>query len=210
MNWSDIIVCGGEIIMNKYITGSIIKKLREQNGMTQEELADYLCVSNKAVSKWETGKGYPDVTLIEPLAKALRISVIELLSGEDVCNTNLSLNVRKTKFFVCPICGNVITAIGEAVISCCGVTLSPLEVEEMDERHGVSIEVSEDEYYVVIDHEMSKEHYISFVAAVKDSSIELTKLYPESRAEARFKISRTKQIFYYCNRHGLYCCMAKK
>ena len=196
--------------MNQYITGSLIKKLRETNKMTQSDLANALGVSDKAVSKWETGKGYPDITLVEPLAQALHISVIELLSGEDVCNTNLSLNMRKIRFFVCPICGNVVTAIGETVVSCCGVTLSPLDVEEMDESHSVSIELSEDEYYMTVNHEMSKEHYISFIAAVKDNSIELTKLYPESLAEARFKMSRTKQIFYYCNKHGLYHCMVKK
>ena len=190
--------------MNQYITGSIIKKVRESNQMTQTELATILGVSDKAISKWETGKGYPDITLIEPLAKALRISVIELISGKDVCNTNLSLNMRKIKFFVCPICGNVITAIGEAVVSCCGVTLSPIEAEEPDEMHSINIEKSEDEYYVTINHEMTKDHYISFVASAKDNSIELTKLYPESPAEARFKISRTRTIYYYCNKHGLF------
>ena len=191
-------------MMNQYITGSLIKKLREANKMTQLDLANTLGVSDKAVSKWETGKGYPDITLVEPLAHALHISVIELLSGEDVCNTNLSLNMRKIRFFVCPICGNVITAIGETVVSCCGVTLTPLEAEEPDAEHALSVEFSEDEFYVTIEHDMSKYHYISFIAAVKDNSIELTKLYPESLAEVRFKTSRTKDVYYYCNRHGLF------
>ncbi len=182
----------------------MIKRLREASGMTQGELAEQLGVSDKAVSKWETGKGYPDIALVEPLAQALHISVIELISGENISNTNLSLNMRKVKFFVCPICGNVITAIGEAVVSCCGVTLSPLEAEEPDDHHAINIDRSEDEYYVTVNHDMTKEHYISFIAAVKDNSIELTKLYPESLAEARFKTSRTKQIYYYCNKHGLF------
>ena len=74
--------------MDKYVTGAVIRKLREDKKMTQEELAGKLFVSSKAVSKWETGQGFPDVSLIEPLAKALGISVIELLSGEDIRNIN--------------------------------------------------------------------------------------------------------------------------
>ena len=190
--------------MNQFITGSTIKRVRESNHITQTELAEMLGVSDKTISKWETGKGYPDITLIEPLAQALNISVIELLSGKDVTNTNLSLNMRKIHFFVCPICGNVITAIGETVVCCCGVVLSPLEAEASDEMHSINIEQSEDEYYVTVDHEMSKEHYISFIASVKDNSIELTKLYPESPAEVRFKTSRSRSIYYYCNKHGLF------
>ena len=54
--------------MDNYVTGSLIKKLREGKRMTQEELADKVCVSAKAVSKWETGRGFPDIGLIESLA----------------------------------------------------------------------------------------------------------------------------------------------
>lgn len=190
--------------MNQYITGAMIKKLRESKNITQAELAERIGVTDKAVSKWETGKGYPDITLIESLAQSLGISVIELLSGSDVPNTNRSHNVRRMKFYVCPICGNVITSIGETVVSCCGVTLPALEAEDADQMHALSVEKSEDEYYVTVNHDMSKTHYISFIAAVKDNSVELTKLYPESTAEARFKVSRTKEIYYMCNRHGLF------
>ena len=194
----------GDDIMNQYVTGAIIKKLREERKMTQLELAEKLCISDKTVSKWETGKGYPDITLIEPLANALGISVIELLSGNDVINSNRSSNMRKIKFYVCPICGNVIYGMGEAVISCCGIVLPPLEAEKPDDDHKLRIEQVEDEYYVTIDHEMSKNHYISFIVAIKDNAYELVKLYPEGNAEARFKISRITKFCYYCNKHGLY------
>ena len=190
--------------MNQYVTGAMIKKLREEKRITQAELAEKLHISDKTVSKWETGKGYPDISLVEPLAQSLGISIIELLSGSDVSNTNRALNMRKLKFYVCPICGNVITAAGEAVVSCCGVTMPALEAEEPDDKCTLTIERSEDEYYVTSNHEMSKSHYISFMAAVKDNSFELIKLYPESPAEARFKMSRTRYIYYYCNRHGLF------
>ena len=161
-------------------------------------------VSGKAVSKWETGQGFPDISLLEPLAKALDISVIELLSGEDIRNTNRSFKMARGKFYVCPVCGNVIIATGETVVSCCGITLPPLEAEPADEEHAISKEIAEDEYFVSIDHPMTKEHYISFLAAVSDFGVQLVKLYPEGNAEARFKIDRVKTLYAYCNRHGLF------
>ncbi|MDY2720818.1 MAG: helix-turn-helix transcriptional regulator [Candidatus Faecousia sp.] len=74
--------------MNTYITGSTVKRLWEAKGMTQSALANRIGVSSKAVSKWETAKGLPDITLIEPLAQALGVSVLELMSGQQVCNQN--------------------------------------------------------------------------------------------------------------------------
>ena len=190
--------------MDRYVTGAVIRKLREKKKITQEELADMIHVSGKAVSKWETGQGFPDISLLEPLAKALDISVIELLSGEDIRNTNRSFNMARGKFYVCPVCGNVIIATGETVVSCCGITLPPLEAEPADEEHAIRKEVAEDEYYVSVGHPMTKEHYISFLAAVSDFGVQLVKLYPEGNAEARFKINRVKTLYAYCNRHGLF------
>lgn len=192
--------------MNQYVTGNMIKLCREAKKLTQAELACTLGVSDKAVSKWETGRSYPDITLIEPLAKALGVSAIELLSGESVTNRNMSFNMKKTKVYVCPICGNVIFAAGEAVISCCGIVLPPLEAETPGEKcpFPLKVETVEDEYYVSIDHPMEKSHFISFMAAVADNRVELVKLYPEGGAEARFKIRQTDFIYYYCNKHGLY------
>ena len=190
--------------MDRYVTGAVIRKLREKKKITQEDLADMIHVSGKAVSKWETGQGFPDISLLEPLAKALDISVIELLSGEDIRNTNRSFKMTRGKFYVCPVCGNVIFATGETVVSCCGITLPPLEAEPADEEHAIRKEVAEDEYYVSVGHPMTKEHYISFLAAVSDFGVQLVKLYPEGNAEARFKIDRVKTLYAYCNRHGLF------
>ena len=190
--------------MDNYITGTLIKKLRESRKMTQEELADKVCVSSKAVSKWETGRGFPDIGLIESLAKALDISVIELLSGIDIRNRNRSADMKKCKFYVCPVCGNAIQATGEAVITCCGITLPPLEAEIPDPDHTISLEVVEDEYYVTVDHPMTKTHYISFLAAVSDQTVQFTKLYPEGDAATRFKINRVERIYAYCNHHGMF------
>lgn len=190
--------------MDRYITGAAIRRLREKKNMTQEELAGKLFVSSKAVSKWETGQGFPDISLIESLAGALDISVIELLSGEDIRNSNRSSNILKSRFYVCPVCGNVIRSVGDAVISCCGITLPALEPEENDDMHKITIEDIEDEYFVSLDHPMTKDHYISFLAAVSDMGVQFVKLYPEGSAGTRFRKSGIRYIYACCNRHGLF------
>ena len=190
--------------MNQYVTGAMIKRLRENKNITQQQLAEKLNVTDKAVSKWETNHGYPDISLVEPLADALGVSIIELFSGESIVNTNKSFNMLRMKFYVCPICGNIICSTGETVVSCCGIVLPVLDAEPADEAHHLNVEKIEDEYYVTVPHEMSKKHYISFIAAVKDDGCEVRKLYAEGNAEARFKISRTKYLLYYCNVHGLF------
>lgn len=196
--------------MNQYVTGNMIKKIRESRHLTQLELAEMLQVSDKTISKWETGKGYPDISLIEPLARALQISVIELLSGEHIINGNRHFNMLRQKWYVCPICGNIITSTGDAVMSCCGLQLPALEAEEADEDHVLTVNKDEDEFYVSIEHPMTKTHYISFVAAVSDDGWQMTKLYPEGQAEARFKAKRVRMIYFYCNKHGLFVKRVKK
>lgn len=189
--------------MNTYITGSVIKLLREARHMTQSELADRIGVSSKAVSKWETAKGLPDISLIEPLANALGVSVIELMSGDHIINQNISCNMLRSKIYVCPICGNVIHTTGDAVISCCGVTLPALEAEEVDCEHEICIETVEDEHFLTMDHPMTKEHFISFLACVSTDRFQLVKFYPESNAETRIKLPRRGILYLYCNKHGL-------
>ena len=190
--------------MNTYVTGTTIRSLREDRRMTQAELAEKLGVSSKTVSKWETAKGLPDITLLQPLAQALGISVIELMNGEHITNRNVSGNLRRCKFYVCPICGNIIHSTGSAVVSCCGVTLPPLEAEEADDDHAVTIEQVEDEHFITVRHPMTKEHFISFVAYVTCDRVQLVKLYPEGEAQTRLQMRGIGTLYYYCNRHGLY------
>lgn len=190
--------------MDHYVTGAAIKALREKQRLTQAELAVRLCVSDKAVSKWENGRGFPDITLLEPLAAALRVSVPELLSGKTIVNTNRASNMLRSTIHVCPVCGNVIRAMGDALISCCGITLPALEAEAPDVAHAVRIEKSEGEYYVASAHEMSKEHALTFFAYVTLGRFETQTLYPESGAEARFFIRGGGWLYFYCNRHGLF------
>lgn len=189
--------------MNTYITSTTIKTLREKKGITQAQLADLLGVSSKAISKWETAKGFPDITLIEPLAKALSVSVMELLSGDMVVNQNISANMLRSKFYVCPICGNVVSAVGNTVVSCCGITLPPLEAEEPDLQHQITIEKVEDEQFVTVQHDMTKTHFISFIAYVTTDKVQFVKLYPESNAETRLNFRGRGYLYIYCNKHGL-------
>ena len=189
--------------MNTYITGQTIKRLREVRNLTQEALADKIGVSSKAVSKWETSKGLPDLTLIGPLSQALGVSVMELMSGETVRNKNISSNILFSKFYVCPVCGNVIHTTGEAVISCCGITLPALEAEDTDDMHTVTIEPVEDEKFITVHHDMTKSHYISFIAYVTSDKVHFVKLYPEGNAETRMQFRGRGYLYIYCNRHGL-------
>ena len=189
--------------MDNYITGAAIKSLREALGMTQSTLAERIGVSDKAVSKWETGRGLPDITLIEPLARALHVSVPELMSGEQIKNRNRSSNMLRAKFYVCPVCGNVIHSAGEAAISCCGIALPALEAEPADDCHLADIFAVEDEQFITVRHPMTKEHYLSFLAYVTTDRAEIVRLYPEGGCETRFRPRGEGVLYLYCNRHGL-------
>ena len=190
--------------MNQYVTGAVIKELREKRNMTQAEFAKRLSVSDKTVSKWETAKGYPDISLLEPIASVLGVSVTELISGNTVSNANVSANMLRSLIYVCPVCGNILHSMGESVIQCHGILLTPYKAEETDENHMIFIERVEDEYYVRIEHDMTKQHYITFVAALSADKLQMIKLYPEGNAEARFKINGVRKILFYCNRDGLF------
>lgn len=187
-----------------YVTGNTIKKLREKRGLTQKELAESINVSDKAVSKWETNRGLPDISIIEDLSKALGVSVTELLTGDLKTNENVSGNMKKVQFYICPVCGNILTAIGEGNFSCCGVTLLKQEAEAVDEHHLVTVETIDNEYSITMQHPMSKEHYVSFIAYVTSGTVEIVKLYPEQEVFVRFRKKGHGILYAYCNRHGLY------
>ena len=190
--------------MNTYVTSAAIKALREKQNLTQAELAMRIGVSSKTISKWETAKGLPDISLLQPLAQALNISVIELMNGQPIVNRNTSANMLRSKFYVCPLCGNVLCSTGNSLISCCGITLPPLEAEEPDENHAVCIENVEDEHFISIPHPMAKGHYISFVAFITTDRVQLVKLYPEGNAQTRLQLRGFGFLYWYCNHHGLF------
>ena len=190
--------------MNTYVTGSTIRQLREGRAMTQTDLAEQIGVSSKTISKWETGKGLPDISLLQPLAQALGISLIELMNGEHIINRNVSANMLRCKFYVCPVCGNVIHCFGNTVVSCCGITLPALEAEDVDEAHNLTIENVEDEHFITVHHPMTKGHYISFIAHITSDKLQMVKLYPEGNPETRLQLRGRGYLYYYCNQHGLF------
>ena len=190
--------------MDRYVTGALIKSLREESGMTQQQLAVRIDVGDKAVSRWECGRGYPDITLLEPLARALGVSVAELVAGSDVRNANRSSNMLRARLYVCPVCGNVLQATGEAMVSCCGITLPALEADPAEGEHEVRAACVEDELYVSAEHPMGKLHCLSFLVAVSPDRVQLVKLYPEGPAAARFRLAGVRRVYAYCNRHGLF------
>lgn len=193
--------------MNNYVSASTIKTLREKKKITQSQLGEIIGVSDKTISKWETARGLPDITMLEPLAKALGISVMELLTGNCVSNCNKSSNMLRSSLYVCPVCGNIVRTAGQAAISCCGVNLPVLEAESCDNEHEICFERIETDIYVTLDHSMSKEHYISFLAYVTTDRFEVIKLYPEGEAHGRFALRGLNGhgiLYAYCNRHGLF------
>ena len=187
-----------------YVTGKTIKELREKRKITQRELSEKIGVSDKTVSKWETEKGFPDIGIIEELAKALGVSIAELLTGDLRENGNQSANMRKMCFYVCPICGNIITSVGHGTFSCCGITLPEAEAEKSDGDHSVCVETVDHEHSITISHPMEKGHFISFIAYVTSDALDLVKLYPEQGKSVRFRKKGHGVIYAYCKRHGMF------
>ena len=185
-------------------SGKFLCGLRKAKGLTQKQVADRLGVVPKTVSKWETGHGFPDVSTVSALADILGVSERTLLSGSLATNQEEAGNMKRTKFYVCPVCGGYMQGVGEGNVVCCGKQLEPLAAKAADEAHALKISEAEDEYYIEIPHEMTKEHYISFIAYVRFDRVLTVKLYPEQDCAIRFPKMYGGRFFYYCNRHGLF------
>lgn len=190
--------------MDSQKIGSLILKLRKEKGLTQRQLANQMNISDKAISKWERGLGCPDISLLNQLSSIFNINIEKILSGSLDPNEIDGGNMKRIKIFVCPDCGNIMTSTGESEISCCGRKLSALVPQKSDEAHKLNVETVENDYYVTFSHDMSKEHYINFIAYVGYDRMMLIKLYPEQGSEVRFpKIPRGK-LYFGCNKHGLW------
>ena len=112
--------------------------------------------------------------------------------------------MKKKHFYVCPVCGNIITSVGQGSFSCCGITLPEQECENCDEDHMINLETVDQEYLVTLNHPMTKRHYISFVAYVTSAGAEIVKLYPEQDISIRFRKKGHGLLYGYCNRHGMF------
>jgi len=191
--------------------GLLLFRLRKEKGMTQKQLADQMNISDKTISKWERGLGYPDISFLGVLSDIFQVDVDKLLSGDLEPKAAETGNLKRIKFFVCPDCGNIIYNTGDADISCCGRKLSRLVAKPADGVHTAVVEEADVEYYITFPHEMSKAHFISFVAYVTYDKVLLLKLYPEQAAAVRLpkilggRLSKHgSDLYYYCNQHGLW------
>lgn len=184
--------------------GELILSLRKEKKMTQRQLADALNISDKTISKWERGLGCPDVSLLRELSEVLGVNIEKILLGNLKANDLDGGNMKRIKFYVCPNCYNTMTATGEAEISCCGRKLVPLIPNPVNGSHSPNIEEVENDLYITFDHEMSKEHYLSFAAYVTYDRVLLIKLYPEQSCEVRFPKMRSGKLYFACNQHGLW------
>lgn len=185
-------------------TGNLIAELRREKGLTQRALAGKMGICAQTVSKWETGHGFPDVSLVSRLSEVFGVDISKLLEGEMPKIRPEVGNVKRTRFYVCEKCGNLLTSMGNAEVLCCGRRLLPLSAKEADAEHTLNIEKIEDDYYITFEHPMTKEHYISFVAYVRFDRVLTVKLYPEQGGELRFPQMRGGKMCYYCNEHGLF------
>lgn len=183
--------------------GRLLYNLRKEKGMTQKEVANKMNISDKAISKWERGLGCPDISLLSDLSNIFGVNIEKILEGELSINDTDGGNMKRIKFYVCSNCGNIINTTGLGEISCCGRKLNPLKAIEIDDKHSMKIEQIENDYFITINHEMTKEHYISFVAYVIFDRVHLVKLYPEQNAELRIPIMQRGDLYIYCNKHGL-------
>ena len=199
-----ILVERGRNNMDNKKVGQLIRELRKERYMTQAQLAEQLHVSDKTVSKWETGKGGPELSLLTEISKIFEIDLQNLLAGELNQNQLRSINMRKVKLYICPNCGNVVTATSEAAVSCCGRKLKEAAPTKASQDEKLMVELVENDFFVTSQHEMTKEHYISFVALLTADAIIMRKQYPEWDLSVRIPRIAHGRLLWYCSRHGLF------
>lgn len=187
--------------------GQLILQLRTEKGLTQRQVAEKLNISNKTVSKWECGLGCPDVTLWDELSTVLGADILRLLQGELKPNRPDVGKINEVRFYVCPICGNILISTGDATISCCGRKLHPLKPAPCSLEHRVKVEEMDINHVLTVEHDMTKDHYIAFVAYVHIDNMLLYRLYAEQTPVLHLPIMRSGGILYlYCVKHGLQKC----
>lgn len=191
-------------LMDCVKVGNLISKFRKEKGLTQKELADKLGIQSKTVSKWECGWGCPDASYWVQLSDILGVDISNMLEGQIVSNKPDNGNIEKTKFYVCPDCGNIIFTTSSVSVFCCGRKLESLEAGDF-EKPEINVSLCDTDYYITFEHPMEKEHYISFAAYVKSDKVLFNRLYPEQSAEIRIPASlgRGGSLYLCCSRHGL-------
>ncbi len=200
--------------MNNEKIGSLIFTLRTEKGMTQKQLADVLAISDKTVSKWERGAGCPDISLLRSLCDYFGVDMEKMLDGELAENDFTGGNMKKSKFYICPVCGNVTVTTGEASIRCCGRKLESLEPIRLGKKQAadkdaeaelpepLQVEKIEDDWYLTSTHPMGKDNYISFVAFLTGDRLQLVKQYPEWNLQVRIPARGHGMLLWYSTGDG--------
>lgn len=183
--------------------GKLISRLRKEKKLTQKNIADALGIQSKTVSKWECGLGCPDLSLWSDLSAILGVDMKQMMEGEIISNKPDSGNIEKVRFYVCPSCGNILVSTGSASIFCCGRQLEYLLPSDPSTAPKITVEEMDTDYYVTLEHPMTKEHYISFVAAVKSDRVFLNRLYPEQSPACRIPVTIGGKLYVYSTKHGL-------
>ena len=113
--------------------------------------------------------------------------------------------MKKLKIYLCPDCGNIVTAAAEGEFHCCGRKLEPLTPRPADEAHAASVQPVEEDLYVTFSHPMEKGHFIRFALWLGIDRMLLVRLYPEQGGEFRIpNLCGGGKLYLCCSRDGLY------
>lgn len=189
--------------MENHKVGNIIRILRQEQQLTQKELADTLHISDKTVSKWERGLGCPDISLLATLAERFSIDIQKLLSGDIAPNDKVGGNMKNSTYYICPSCHNISFCTGNAEVSCCGKKLLAQKPRKAENTEQLSVEHIEDDWYITSQHPMTKSSYISFAAFVTGDRIHFIKQYPEWDFSIRLPRRGHGQFIWYSTEQGL-------
>lgn len=184
--------------------GELLSRLRKERGMTQKQAAEVLQVSDRTISKWERGAGLPDVSMLQGISVLYGVDIEKILEGNLEEKGAETGNMKRMQFTRCNHCGNIFWSTGGGEVSCCGRKLTPLKAREMDEGHEIKVEEIDNEYFITFDHEMKKEHYITFAALVSWDRATVVRLYPEQSGEVRMPRQRRGDLYLCCSAHGLF------
>jgi DNA-binding XRE family transcriptional regulator len=148
--------------------------LMEATGYTQEEAVSFMGAILPTLKRW---------------------------SGVE--NRNVAANLRRSAFYVCPDCGNVVWSAGEVAVSCCGNALDPFAATKNDGTLCATVEVDGGCQRVFVEHPMAKGDHLLFIAAVGDDLVRIKRLYPEQEARAEFWLQGPCRVYADGNRCGL-------
>lgn len=184
--------------------GELIYRLRKEKELTQKQLADQLNLSDRTISKWERGHGCPDVSLLPRLSAVFGVNIENILGGDLLSNEFIGGNMKKSNYFVCPSCTNIVLATGDITLSCCGRKLEPLEAKKATEDEKLIMTESDQEWFISSNHPMTKDHYISFLAFATGDQVQLIKQFPEWSMQSRIPKRKHGKLLWYDTQFGLY------